>query len=65
MTEEQANMVASVLGGDVWQSGGGIWLVVIHRSDGVIVTISDEVICEFPDEAAFEGNRAAVPIVLT
>ena len=28
MEEEQANTVARALGGDVWQSGGDIWLVI-------------------------------------
>ncbi len=40
MTEEQAKNVAAALGGDSWQSGGGIWLVLLRRSDGRLVVDS-------------------------
>jgi len=64
MTEDQANTVADIVGGDVWQSGGGIWLVVIHRRDGAIVTISDEVMCEFPNKQAFDDGAVGASITL-
>ena len=34
MTESEAQTLAAVLGGDAWNSGGGIQLVVIERPDG-------------------------------
>ena len=30
------------MGGETWQSGGDIWLVVMHRADGRLVVLSDE-----------------------
>jgi hypothetical protein len=47
MNEEQANAIAAALGGEAWQSGGDIWLVLVHRQDGHLIVISDEVICEY------------------
>lgn len=57
MDEEKAEALAKLLGGDTWQSGGGIWLVIIHRPDGTVVAISDEVICEYDNEDAFDGGK--------
>ncbi len=44
MGEEKATAIAEALGGEAWQSGGDIWLVLVHRRDGHLVVISDEVI---------------------
>jgi len=44
MTESEAQAVARVLGGDAWNSGGGIELVVIERPDGRVVAVSDEAV---------------------
>jgi len=41
MDEKQANAVAEALGGETWQSGGDIWLVLLRRSDGRLVVLSD------------------------
>jgi len=49
MTESEAQAVAAVLGGDAWNSGGGIQLVVIERPDGRVAAISDEAVCEYAD----------------
>jgi hypothetical protein len=54
MTEDQAIAVADSIGGDAWQSGGDIWLVLRKRNDGWLVVISDECVCEYEDEGAFE-----------
>lgn len=62
--ETNARAVAKALGGDAWQSGGGIWLTVITRTDGHLVVVSDDVICEYESETAFEQNRADVAIGL-
>ena len=58
MDEAQATAVADALGGETWQSGGDIWLVLLHRQDGRLVVISDEVVCEYADETAFDKNQA-------
>lgn len=34
MDEQQATAVAEALGGETWQSGGGMWLVIVRRTDG-------------------------------
>lgn len=50
MDEEKAESLAKLLGGETWNSGGDIWLVILKRSDGKIVAISDEVVAEYADE---------------
>ena len=64
MDEQQATAVADALGGSAWNSGGGIWLVLLHRSDGKLVVISDEVVCEYENEQAFEANRLTCSVML-
>jgi len=64
MDEIQAAKLAEILGGEPWQSGGDIWLVIIRRNDRHLVVISDEVICEYENEDAFEGNKAISSVVL-
>ena len=41
MDEEKAEALAKLLGGETWQSGGNLWLVILKRSDGKVVAISD------------------------
>lgn len=64
MTEEQANAIADSLGGESWQSGGGIWLVLKHRKNGAIVVISDEAVCEYSTEYEFDACRPNATILL-
>jgi len=64
MEEEQAIAMARVLGGDVWQSGGDIWLVIVRRSDGHVVVLSDEAVCEYRNEEAIETEQALTNILL-
>jgi len=64
MTEDQANAVAEALGGEPWNSGGGIWLVRFSRSDGRLVIASDDAVCEYEDEEAFDRGDATTMIVL-
>lgn len=64
MKEEQAAAVAEILGGEAWQSGGGIWLVLKRRSDGRLVLVSDESVCEYEDEQSFERNEVWNSILL-
>lgn len=65
MDEEKAEALAKLLGGETWNSGGDIWLVILKRSDGRIVAISDEVVCEYADEAelALGGPSAQILLV--
>jgi hypothetical protein len=64
MNEQQATQLATALGGYTWQSGGNIWLVLLERTDGSLVVFSDEVVCEYPTQAAFEQCQPAATIRL-
>lgn len=64
MDEIQATKIAEILGGEIWQSGGDIWLVVMRRKDGHIVVISDDAICEYMSETDFENSKANKSILL-
>ena len=64
MEEEQATSVANALGGDVWQSGGDIWLVIFRRADGHVVVVSDEAICEYSNEEAIGTEQPLRNITL-
>ncbi len=64
MDEQQAAVVAEALGGETWQSGGDIWLVLLHRSDGRVVAMSEDVVCEYADDDALESGQASISIVL-
>jgi hypothetical protein len=44
MNELQAKQIAEALSGEIWQSGGGIWLVLLRQGNGKLVVISDEII---------------------
>jgi hypothetical protein len=59
-----AHTIATALGGEAWQSGGGIWLTLIHRPDNHLVVISDDAICEYPSKAAFEQGTPTTTIRL-
>ena len=61
MTENQASVVADAIGGEAWQSGGSIWLMLRHKQDGGVVAISAEVVCEYSSALAF-GAQAAVMV---
>ena len=64
MDEEQATAIADALGGETWQSGGDNWLVLLTRTDGKLVVISDDSVCEYANQAAFDEARATTMIVL-
>lgn len=65
MDEEQAKAVADALSGQAWQSGGDIWLVLKQRQDGRLVVISEDVICEYASQEAFDRSESGVSILLT
>jgi hypothetical protein len=56
--------LAALLGGDVWDSGGGVELVVIERHDGRVVAVSDEAVCEYADRDALAGGQPLNSITL-
>ena len=64
LNEKTAAQVAKALGGEAWQSGGGIWLVIRRRKDGSLVVLSDEAVCEYRSEEAFELGRAGSTVRL-
>jgi len=64
MDENQAETVAKALGEETWQSGGDIWLVILRRHNGKLVVISDEVVCEYKDNEAFDDNNPSISIFL-
>jgi hypothetical protein len=64
MYQQQAQAVADALGGEAWQSGGNIWLVRFRGPDGRLVVISDELVCEYEDNSAFDEGRSAKMIEL-
>lgn len=64
MDEEKAEALAKLLGGETWQSGGDIWLVIIRRLDGKIVAISDEVVAEYNSEDGLADGKPIAQIII-
>jgi hypothetical protein len=64
MNEDQARQLAHALGGETWQSGGAMWLVIVRRSDGSLVVFSDDVVCEYVSQDTFDESLAATTIAL-
>ena len=64
MDEEAAEAVANALGGDSWNSGGGIWLVIFKKPDGSLVVVSDEVVCDYESEEHFERSQPRQQMLL-
>jgi hypothetical protein len=64
MNEQQAKKLAATVGGEVWQSGGGIHLVVIRRPDGSLVVFSEDLVAEYPDDDAFDASMPSASILL-
>src|SRR4051812_17299856 len=64
MTEEQANVVAEALGGDVWNSGGDVLLVTMQRADGKVVAISSDVVCVYDSMEDLQSAEPKESIVL-
>ena len=64
MDEEKAEMLAKLLDGETWNSGGDIWLVILRRADGKVVAISDEVVAEYADEEALGAGEPENQILL-
>ena len=46
-SEQKARKLAELLGGHYFNSGGGVWLAYVERSDGKIVAFSDELVAVY------------------
>lgn len=64
MDERTAEQLATILGGEAWQSGGGVWLVTVNREDGSLVVFSGDAVCEYENDEAFDACRASKMIFL-
>lgn len=64
MDETTVEQLAAIVGGEAWQSGGGIHLVTVNRDDGSLVVFSGDSICEYENDEAFEESRALKTILL-
>lgn len=65
MDERTAEQLAVLVGGEAWQSGGGIWLVTVNREDGSLVVFSADAVCEYENDETFDAGRASKTIFLT
>ncbi len=65
MDERTAEQLAVIVGGEAWQSGGGIWLVTVNRDDGGLVVFSGDAICEYENDEAFDAGRASNTIPMS
>lgn len=65
MDERTAEQLAAIVGGEAWQSGGGIYLVTVNRDDGSLVVFSGDSICEYENDDAFDAGRASTTILLS
>lgn len=62
--DKRCKQLANLLGGSVWQSDGGIFLVLVHRDDGHVVAISNEYVTEYESEEALAEGRSGNSIRL-
>lgn len=64
MDERTAQTLAAIVGGEAWQSGGGIYVVTVYRDDGSLVVFSGDAICEYENDEAFDASRPSKAISL-
>jgi len=64
MEERTAEHLAAIVGGEAWQSGGGIYLVTVNLDDGSLVVFSGDAICEYENDEAFDAGKASKTILL-
>lgn len=63
MNEKQATALARALGGEAWNSGGGVWLVTLHVGRKLVV-FSGDCVCEYDSEEDFDAGNASKTINL-
>ncbi len=64
MNETEADAVAAALGGDVWNSGGEMYLVILRRADGRVVAIGGDSVCVYASDEALQTEAPIESIVL-
>lgn len=64
MDKEKATQLAELLNGEAWNSGGGIYIVLIRNSLNQIIGVTDESICLYANEQALEDGRAEQSFLL-
>lgn len=64
MDERTPEQLAVLVGGEAWQSGGGIYLVTVNWDDGSLVVFPGDAICEYENDEAFDAGRASKTILL-
>lgn len=64
MNGEEAKQIAIFLGGEAWQTGGRIWVVLLKRTDGRLVVIDEDAVTEYEDFAAFDEGQPSAEIAL-
>jgi hypothetical protein len=65
MDERTAEQLAAIVGGEAWQSGGGVHVVTVNRDDGTLVVFSDDAICEYENDEAFDAGRSSTTVRLS
>ncbi len=64
MNETQAEAVAAAYRGDVWNSGGGMYLVIFRRTDGRVVAINGKSVCVYADDEALQTEPPLESVLL-
>ena len=64
MDQKTADQLAAIVGGESWQSGGGVHLVTVNRDDGSLVVFSGDAICEYENDDAFDKAKASKTIAI-
>lgn len=62
MDQRTAEQLAVIVGGEAWQSGGGMYLVTVNRDDGSLIVFSSDAICEYESDEAFDAGLASKTI---
>lgn len=62
MDERAADKIASVLGGTGYLTDENEWVVILNRSDGRVVIISDMSVDEYPDWEACKAGHCYASI---
>ncbi|GMV25569.1 MAG: hypothetical protein AMXMBFR58_16000 [Phycisphaerae bacterium] len=65
MDEQTAEHLAAIVGGESWQSGGGIYVVTVYRDDGSLVVFSGDAISEYESDEAFDAGHASKVVMVS
>jgi hypothetical protein len=64
MDERTAEQLATIVGGEAWQSGGAAYFVTVNRDDGSLIVFTGDAIAEYRDESAFDAANPSNTIFL-